>query len=386
MVFRNHPGRRLEINLAYSASNYHKRDLARGRIISMENTDKTVRGSFTVRTGRKSLVLFTFAAVAVLASAVFLIWPSVNDQGKVSASIQRVDNVRLQDMFGQVVRLGNARGYAVYGERGVTATGDNSFRGSVGVGANAEMTGVDGANRGGTEVDLSGVRSDLARAFSGLRQLPYSPIEDGILSGRTLNAGFYSVAGNKLDGELVFDGGGDSNAILALRIDGNFETSAGSRIRLINGAQAYNVHITVDGDALIGSGSDISGDLIARGNIDARAGSSIKGQAISVDGVVSSSGAELGAGTGQLEICKAIAPNATLPAQNFTFTFAAVGGGTQSVAIPAGVCSSPREVPSGTVAVAETYNGTFAVSGASASRVGSVPGCWRDFQLFHWRS
>src|SRR5678815_2880339 len=113
MVFRNHSGRRLEINLAYSASNYHKRDLARGRIISMDNTDKTVRGSFTVRTGRKSLVLFTFAAVAVFATAVFLIWPDVNEQGTVSAS-QRVDNVRLQDMYGQVVRLGNTRGYAVY--------------------------------------------------------------------------------------------------------------------------------------------------------------------------------------------------------------------------------------------------------------------------------
>jgi len=339
----------------------------------MENTDKTVRGTFTFRKGRKGLIVFTFAAVAVLASAVFLIWPGVSEQGSVSAGArQRVDSTRLQDMYNQVVRLGSARGYAVYGERGITATGDNSFSGAVGAGANAEISGVDGANRGSTEVDLSGVRSDLAGAFSALRQLPYSPIEDGSLNGKTLGTGFYSVAANTLNGELVFDGGDDSNAILALRVSGNFEITAGSRIRLINGAQAYNVHIIVDGDLSIGSGAELAGSVIARGNIDARQGSKVRGQLISVDGTVASRDAELGAGTGRLEICKAIAPNTTLPPQNFVFTFAAVGGGTQQVSIPAGVCSAPREVPSGTVAVTESYNGTFAVSGASAVRVGGV--------------
>ena len=294
----------------------------------MDNTDKTVRGSFTFRAGRKGLVVFTFAAFALIATAVFLVWPGVNDQGKVSASSQSVDSTRLQDMYNQVVRLGNAGGYAVYGERGVTATGDNSFRGAVGAGANGEIKGVGESNRGNNDVDLAAVRSDLAGAFSALRQLPYTPIEDGSLSNKTLGAGFYSVSGTTLNGDLVFDAQGDPNAIVALRVDGNFEAAAGARIRLINGAQAFNVHITVDGNALIGAGADINGSLIARGNVEAREGSSVKGQTISVDGLVSAAGAQLGNGTGRIEICKQIAIGAQLPAQNYTFTFAAVGGCT----------------------------------------------------------
>src|SRR6476661_10968754 len=264
----------------------------------MYKTDKTVRGTSAFRTGRKSLVLFTFAAFAVIATAVFLFGPGVSEQGTVSARSQTVDNARLSNMFNQVVRFGNARGYAVYGERGVTATGDNLFRGGVGAGANGELKGIGDANRGSSEVDLAGVRSDLAGAFSALRQLPYSTIEDGVISNRTLGGGFYSVAGGRLDGDLVFDAAGDSSAIMALRIDGNFETGAGARIRLINGAQASNVHIIVDGDALIGPGTEIGGSIIARGNIDARQGSSVKGQTISIEGAVTASGAELGAGTG----------------------------------------------------------------------------------------
>jgi hypothetical protein len=382
MVLRNHSGRRLEMSLTTSVGNYHNRDLLRGRIISMDKTVKTVRGSFTFRTGRKGLVVFTFAAFALMATAVFLMWPGINDQGKVSANSQTVDSVRLADMYNQVVRLGNAGGYAVYGERGVTATGDNTLRGSVGTGANGEIKGVGESSRGNSDVDLAAVRGDLAGAFSALRQLPYTAIEDGSLSGRTLGAGFYSVSGTKLDGNFVFDAQGDPNAIMALRIDGNFEALAGSSIRLINGAQAHNVHITVDGDALIGAGADISGSLIARGNVEAREGSSVKGQVISTEGAVVATSAQLGNGTGQIEICKAIAPNSTLPAQNFTFTFARVGGGTQQVSIPAGVCSAPREVPSGTLSVQESYNGTFAISGASATRVGNVPVTGVTFNSF----
>ena len=338
----------------------------RGRIISMHNTNKRVRGSFTIRT-----VLFSFTALVFMASAVFLFWPGINDQGKVSARAQSGDAVRLTDMFNQVVRLGNAGGYGVFADKGVTASGDTSFRGAVG--SNGELKGVPESNRGGADVDLAAVRSDLAGAFSVLRQLPYADLE-GTLNGRTLGTGFYSVSGTTLDGELVFDAQGDPSAIMVLRVKGSFEAAAGSSIRLINGAEAYNVHIIVDGDAAIGADADILGNVIAKGNIDAGEGSIIKGRTISIDGTVTARGAELGVGTGFIEICKQIQPNTTLPASNqYTFTFAAVGGGTQTVTIPAGVCSAPREVPSGNVTVTEAYpGGTYAISNATAVRVGGV--------------
>jgi hypothetical protein len=342
----------------------------------MFNTDKTVRGTSTFRSGRKSLVFFSFTALVFMATAVFLLWPSVNEQAKVSANSQTPDASRFVDMFNQVVRFDGASGYSVYGERGVIASGDNLFRGAVGGGANAEMKGIPESSRGNSDVDLASVRSDIGGAFSALRQLPTTAILDGSLNGRTFGTGFYSIAGTTLDGELVFDAQGDPNAVFSLRVDGNFETAAGARVRLINGAQSFNVHITVDGDALIGAGSDIRGSIVARGNVDVRQGSTIKGQTISVGGTVSAVESQLGNGTGVIEICKAIAAGATLPSSNlYTFTFPAVGGGNQTVTIPAGVCSGPREVPTaaGPVQIRETYPGGYAVSGASAIRVGNVP-------------
>lgn len=339
----------------------------------MRKTDKTVRGSFAIRSGRKGLLFFCFTAIALIASAVFLLWPNLNEGSRVSARVQSAEAGRAAEIFNQVVRLGGSGGYAVYAENGVTATEDTLFRGAVGTGVNGELKGVRDANRGNTDIDLGAVRADLGKAFSALRQLPYEPVLDGRISGKTFGAGFYSVSTAKLEGELVFDGQGDSNSILVIRVDGRFEAAAGSRIRLINGAQAFNVHIVVEGDALIGAGADLPGNIIARDGVEARQGSTVKGRIISIGGVVTATGAELGGGTGRVQICKVIQPNTTLPAQTFTFTFAAVGGGTETVSIPAGVCSGPREVASGNLTVTETYNGTFAVSGASAVRVGGVP-------------
>ena len=330
----------------------------------MDKTDKTVSGSFVTRSGRKSLVFFSFAALVVMASAVFLLWP----QAEVSARVQSGDAGRMADMFNQVVNLGNGAGYGVYGQKGVDASGDNQFRGSVGTAG--EYKGVIDALRGNTDVDLDAVRKDLAGAYNGLRQLPCTTIDDGRVSGKTLGGGFYCVKGGTLDSDLVLSG--DENAIFALRVDGNFDIRA--NIRLAGGAQAHNVYIAVDGDVTVGARTDIRGSIIARNDIEVGEGSVIKGRVISVGGTVATRGAELGVGTGVIEICKRIQPNTTLPASNqYTFTFAAVGGGTQSVTIPAGVCSAPREVPSGTLAVQEALNTTYAISNATAVRVGGVP-------------
>lgn len=308
-----------------------------------------------------------------MATAVFLLWPSINDQAKVSARVQSDDAGRTSEMYRQVVRLGGAESYSVYAQKGVTATGDSQFRGSVGIGAGAKFEGVSESLRGNPDADVATVGSDLAKAYSALRQLPCTTVDDNTLSNKTFGAGIYCVSGTKLDGEMIFDAEGDQNAIMAIRVIGDLDIAAGARISLVNGAQAHNVRIAVDGNALIGPGADVRASILAKGNIEALVGSSVKGRTISVEGKVTSTGAELGNGTGRLEICKQLTPGSGIPTtQNFTFTFPAVGGGNQSVTIQPGTCSFAREVISGDVTVTESVNGTFGIASASAVRVGGV--------------
>ena len=341
----------------------------------MDESKRTVRRTFSHRVSSGNLYFPLLFAALLVGLAGFLLLPDVDSTNTVSARVQAGDS-RTAEIFRQVVRLDDAAGYAVYAKQGIDAEG-TTFRGAAGVGIGAEMKGAETAARGNSDVDLNEVSKDLAAAYAAIQQLPCTTIKDGSLSGKTLASGFYCVSGNTLDRGLTFDAKNNPDAVMVIRVTGDFDARAG--IILANGAQAHNVHIAVDGGVTVGANVDFKGNIIARGNVTAGEGSIVKGRVISMEGTVLARGAELGGGTGVIEICKLAQPGTTLPANStYTFSFPAVGGGTQSVTVTLGAagapanCSAPREVPSGPITITEASNGTFAIANATARRVGGV--------------
>ena len=77
---------------------------------------------------------------------------------------------------------------------------------------------------------------------------PSTTALSGNLSGQTYNAGGYAAPGPlTLSSSVTLNGQGNPNAVFIFQLDSTLTTSAGSSVRLINGAQPSRVFWQVDG-------------------------------------------------------------------------------------------------------------------------------------------
>lgn len=250
--------------------------------------------------------------------------------------------VATPSMLSYALNLKSLSDVAVYSESGISDKGDstpaNGFR-------------MAGASRDGAS------RKDLADVFSAINQLPCTQIADGDLSGKTFGPGVYCLASADLANRLTLDGQNNAGAIFVFRVGGSLSTKAGASIGLENGAQAGNVFFAMDDSAQIAEGTDFKGNILARNQIGVGADAMVDGRVLSVKGEVALSGNSIlgPQQTGVVEICKALDTTLGIGLENRIFRFQIAGGAITEV--PAGQCSGPIVVPTGTILIQELQTG-----------------------------
>ncbi|HUP29557.1 MAG TPA: ice-binding family protein [Usitatibacter sp.] len=191
--------------------------------------------------------------------------------------------------WAQNVSLGTASQFAVLGGSAVTNTGATVVTGSVGVSPGTAITGFPP----GSIVPGSGLlhsanavaaqaQADLTTAYNDAATRPCGTvIAGGTLGGLTLTPGVYCGAAS-LTGVLTLNGAG----VYIFQFPSTFVTASGSSVALINGAQACGVTYQVTSSATLGTGSNISGNILALTSITLTTGANLNGRTLARNGAV----------------------------------------------------------------------------------------------------
>jgi hypothetical protein len=202
---------------------------------------------------------------------------------------------------------------------------------------------------------------DLAASYSAISQLPCKAVAESELTGKTFSPGVYCLNSAELAGAMTLDSS-EADGIFIFRVAGSLSTKGNSQVVLANRAQSGNVFFVAGESITVGEGTNLKGNLVSRRAINAQPGSIITGKAYSLEGKVTvADNTELGAGTGTLQICKALDP-ATIDISNRIFNFT-VSGTPGTIAVPVGSCSAPIDVPVGPQTVTELATGQTTSSG-----------------------
>ena len=213
--------------------------------------------------------------------------------------------------FAQAPNLGTAANFVLFSTNGaVTNTGISQLTGNVGTN-NGSATAFGNVN--GVMHDNDGASAqcaaDLLTAYNHLNTVTptFYPPSSLLGNGDTLIAGVYSIpSAATLNLNLILNAKGNANAVFIFQIQGSFSTSANSKIKLINSAQACNVFWKVEGLVSMASGTTMRGTVIANNAaINMNTGDTLEGRALSTTGAVTVNGVlaytPLGCGTAVLK-------------------------------------------------------------------------------------
>jgi HD-GYP domain-containing protein (c-di-GMP phosphodiesterase class II) len=190
------------------------------------------------------------------------------------------------------VSLGSAANFAVLAGSTITNTGSTSITGNVGLSPGTAVTGFLGGLLDVTVYADNGVASqaktDLADAYADAAGRPSTntiPVE---LGGTTQTPGVYeSPAGTfGITGTVTLDAKGDPNAVFIFKAASTLITASGSRVKLINGAQAANVFWQVGSSATLGTYSVLRGNVMALASITVTTGTTVDGRMLARTGAV----------------------------------------------------------------------------------------------------
>lgn len=176
--------------------------------------------------------------------------------------------------------------FAVLGGSAVTNTGTTTIGGNIGVYPGTSISGISG---GAATAELA--QSQLSTAISELAGvMPVTTLasSDLTLAG-TLGPGFYSVpAGTtNLSGALTLNGGGNADAAWVFLMPSSFITSSGSSVALTNTGAGAGVYWVVGSSATLGSGSSLTGNILAQDSITLGTGATVScGRALASSGAV----------------------------------------------------------------------------------------------------
>jgi hypothetical protein len=189
------------------------------------------------------------------------------------------------------VPLGTAGSFVVLAGAGITNTGPTTLNGDLGTFPTTSITGagsltVTGTNHAGDAV-TQGAKTALVTAYDNAAgQGPPSPIAAD-LTGLTLAPGVYNSASSVgLSGALTLDAAGDPRAVFVFQAGSTLTTASGSRVSLVNGAQACNVFWQVGSSATLGTGSVFRGSILAMTDITVTTGATLEGRVLARNGAV----------------------------------------------------------------------------------------------------
>lgn len=195
------------------------------------------------------------------------------------------------------INLGSAENFAVLAGSGITNTGATTIIGDVGTFPTPAITGFEtvalvGTNHGADAVTQL-AKTDLLTAYNDAAgRMPttvFTPIFD--LGGLTLAPGVYNDPSSfGITGTLTLDAQGDANAVWIFQTGTTLTTAAGSRIVLINGAGACNIFWQVGTSAVLGTGTEFAGSILASESISLGLGATVDGRILALNGAVTMNG------------------------------------------------------------------------------------------------
>ncbi|MCX8487219.1 MAG: ice-binding family protein, partial [Crocinitomicaceae bacterium] len=194
--------------------------------------------------------------------------------------------------------LNSAGCFALFTSNGAnTNTGISNIVGDVGTNGPSDLTTgynpvlVNGIIHPIPELTTAQAASQLLTAYNYLVGLNPGDIElvrpdlfghNLVLTPHT----YLMLAAGTFTDTLYLDARGNANAVFVINVNGAFGTSVGSKVLLINGAQAKNVFWKIDGAVSIGSNSIFNGTLIVSGAISLMSGVQLNGRALTVSGAL----------------------------------------------------------------------------------------------------
>jgi len=238
---------------------------------------KTDRKPFKIT---KHFVAFSIAAV------LFLVAVSTSLSTGSSASESRV-------------LLGTTSSFVVLAGSGITNTGPTSASGAAGAdfgsapttsftnAAQVTTTGVKYIEVAADPV-VVGAKNDLITAYDDAAGRTPSITVPTELGGTTLTEGVYrsTSGGLGITGTLILDAQDNPDAVWVFQSDSTLITASGSKVELINGADACNVFWQVTSSATLGTSSSFVGTVLALTSITATTSATIEGRLLARDGAV----------------------------------------------------------------------------------------------------
>ncbi len=206
------------------------------------------------------------------------------------------------------VSLGSAANFAILAGATVTSTGATQVVGNLGLSPGTSVMGFPPGIVTGTifadDPTSAQAITDLNTAFNDAAGRTEDPVTvAGNIGGQTLAPGLYKSTSSLAvsSGILTLDGQGNANAVFIFQVASGLTTTTGTRVVLINGAQAANVFWQVGSSATLGTYSAFVGTIMAYQSISLATAAMLNGRAL----------AEIGAVT--LQGNNVILPGASLP-------------------------------------------------------------------------
>ncbi|MGA7298599.1 MAG: ice-binding family protein [Rhodanobacteraceae bacterium] len=193
----------------------------------------------------------------------------------------------------QSVPLGTAGNFGALGGSAVTNTGPSVVTGSVGVSPGTSITGFppgtivagSGTMHSADAVALQ-AQNDLTVAYNDAAGRPgCTTIAGGLLGSggaTSLGPGVYCMGSGSLTGTLTLNGAGT----YIFQMGSSLTTASGSSVVLAGGASSCDIFWQVTSSATIGTGSSMSGNILALTSITLNTNASLSGSALARNGAV----------------------------------------------------------------------------------------------------
>jgi predicted acyltransferase (DUF342 family) len=187
-------------------------------------------------------------------------------------------------ILGSTVFLGSAANFKVLAGSKIVSTGLTTVAGDIGVSPGTIITGFPPATLTGVKhpgnATSAAAQIDLKAAYDSASARKVDSTVTTELGGKTYTHGVYksSTGTFGITDTLTLNGGGDASAVWIFKMTGEFATASGSFVKLINGAQWYNVFWQVGTSATLGSNSAFEGNILALSTITANEGAAIGGR------------------------------------------------------------------------------------------------------------